>query len=96
MTTEDTKAEQSSAADPQGRNEAIVMRNPGGMREAVKSLSEYWVTYSEQEGYEDYRLETLLDDCLYGIGIAVDPEGYAYAQGYRKFKEDLKAWLGRA
>lgn len=74
----------------------IVMRNHGGMREAVKSLSEYWATYFNQECYEKYSLDTLLNDCLYGIGIAISPDEYSFAPGYWKFKEDLRTWLEHA
>ncbi len=88
--------EVTNPSDRRERVERLVMRNPGGMREAVKSLSNYWVTYSDQKGYEHYSLDTLLDDCLYGIGIAVGPEEYKFANGYGKFKADLKAWLERA
>ena len=91
---ESTKTE--TSADLAGQNDRLVMRNPGGIREAVKSLSNYWVTYPEQEDYGHYSLDTLLDDCLYGIGIAIGPDDYKYANGYDKFKRDLKAWLERA
>ena len=61
------------------------------MKKAVESLQEYMNTYSNQTGYLDYSDETFINDVLYGIGIALEPEDHQFAQGFRKFlKEKLK------
>ena len=59
------------------------------MEEAVKSQQEYWNTYDKQHGYKSYSVETLIDDALYGLGLAIDPSQFQYANGYKKFKEML-------
>lgn len=59
------------------------------MRAAVKALQEFWATYDQQPCYEDYGDVTLIDDALYAIGIALDPEGYKFANGYQKFKDEI-------
>ena len=48
--------------------------------------------YDKQQGYESYSEETLIDDVLYGLGIALDSRN-AYANGYEKFKTRLIAHL---
>lgn len=60
---------------------------------AVASLKDYINTYDQQPGYESYRTETLIDDVLYGLGIALDDK-YKYAQGYEEFKKLLREHLG--
>lgn len=55
---------------------------------AVAALKEYWNTYDNQE-IEGYTTGILIDDALYGIGIAIDPVKYATAPGYDRFKKDL-------
>ena len=61
---------------------------PRKMIESVKILQKYWNTYDKQPGFEDYRLETLIDDALYGLGIAID-EKNTFADGFAKFKREL-------
>lgn len=62
---------------------------------AVTSLKDYINTYDRQPGYESYRAETLIDDVLYGLGIALDDK-YRHAQGYDEFKKVLREHLGAA
>ena len=52
----------------------------------ASSMENYWNEYFSQPGYEDYTVKTFIDDALYGLGIAIDPEKYFAAQGYDKFK----------
>lgn len=42
------------------------------MRAAVASLQSYMAGYDKQPSYETYSEETLIDDVLYGLGIALD------------------------
>jgi hypothetical protein len=72
---------------------SIILHNPEGMNGAINSLSEFWAQYSKQPACENYKLDMLIEDCLYVIGVAIDPEGYAFTNGYDKFIEDLKKWL---
>lgn len=62
------------------------------MRAAVASLKDYMDRYDKQQSYESYSEETLIDDVLYGLGIALDSRN-AYANGYEKFKTRLIAHL---
>ncbi len=64
------------------------------IQDAVASLSEYWGTYGSLN-IEDYSVGILLDDALYGIGIAIDPVKYKEAAGYELFKKDLIERLKR-
>ena len=73
--------------------EQLVMRPPQNMKKAVEFLQHYMATYDQQQGYENYSVETFVNDVLYGLGEAIDPEGHQYAQGFRVFKEKLKAYL---
>lgn len=55
---------------------------------AVKYLQDYMDNYATQEGYGNYSETTLIDDVLYGLGVALDNK-YSCAQGYDLFKERL-------
>ena len=61
--------------------------------DAVKELQEYWNDYSDQLCFEDYRPDTLLDDAIYGIGVAVNPAVYKFSSGFKEFKKDLLKYL---
>lgn len=65
------------------------------MRNMVKSLTKYMETYDKQHGYENYTDTTFVDDVLYVLGIALQPEKYRYAGGYDEFKKFLKDHLDR-
>lgn len=62
----------------------------------VGSLKNYWDVYPHQEWYEKYTTDTVLTHALYGIGMAIDPKKYQYAEGYREFLKDLKSWLNNS
>jgi len=72
---------------------SIVMRNPKGILGAVIDLSECWVDYYKMAIRKDFELNTLIEDCLYKLGMAIDPEGYKGDDGFDKFIKDLKKWL---
>lgn len=63
------------------------------MQVAVKYLQEYFNSYTKQEGYLDYEDSTLIDDALYGLGVALDPK-YKMGTGYTEFKKFLREHLG--
>lgn len=62
------------------------------MKAAVEYLQKYMATYDKQFGYQDYRDETLIDDVLYGLGVALGRE-HQFADGFAKFKAKLRAHL---
>jgi len=59
------------------------------MKTTVAYLQNYMSTYSDQTGYEDYSDETLINDVLYGLGMAIDPENNQRANGFLRFKDIL-------
>jgi hypothetical protein len=63
------------------------------MRDAVAYLKKYMRTYDKQIGYADYSETTLIDDVLYGLGVALDRE-HVGASGYDTFKDRLREHLG--
>jgi hypothetical protein len=64
------------------------------MQRIVTHFQEYVRTYDSQMGYLDYEDKTLLDDMLYGLGLAID-EKYRYGSGYDKFKTVLRNHLDK-
>ena len=66
------------------------------MKKVVGYLQDYMNTYSGQAGYLDYADETLIDDVLYGLGVALGPKRYIFAQGFRKFRARLRDHLANA
>ena len=69
------------------------------VRRTIESLKEYINTYEDQKGYEDYSDTTIIDDMLYGLGVAMGDEHeheneYKYADGFDRFKDRLRKHLG--
>lgn len=63
------------------------------MENAVRYLNEYMQTYAKQYGYQNYQDRTLIDDVLYGLGVALDRKEYQFADGFQRFKERLQRHL---
>lgn len=59
------------------------------MRTIVARFQEYVRTYSDQAHYDQYRDQTFMDDMIYGIGIAMEPEKWRQGQGFDAFKAEL-------
>jgi hypothetical protein len=59
----------------------------------VASLQAYVGSYDKQSGYTDYTDKTLIDDMLYGLGLAMDPKAHNGADGYEAFREVLQRHL---
>ena len=57
-------------------------------QEALESLIDYWTSYSKQHGWEDYTPQTFINDALYSVARAINPE-YQFKSGYEKFLQDL-------
>ena len=61
-------------------------------RKVIESMTEYLQTYPKQAFWEKYTPKTIIDDLVYGLGIAVD-EKYVGASGYRDWKAYLIKFL---
>ena len=59
----------------------------------VESLKNYITAYGKQVHYREYTDSILIDDMLYGLGIAIDPDKYRFANGYKDFKSVLRKHL---
>ncbi len=71
----------------------LTARDPTMIIDASARIQNFWLTYSNQEGYQNYSLETFLNDALYGIGLAIDESKYREAQGFDQFKKELIEYL---
>jgi hypothetical protein len=89
MTTENTEHEQSSAADPQGRNEALVIGDAEVAR-FIGKLKKY--LEDESPDQNEWEAQTVLKDVIYLFGTSVDDK-YAFANGFDKFKEEVEKAL---
>lgn len=58
----------------------------------MDKFKEYVNTYDQRKNGLDND-ETIVKDMLYGIGLCLDKRKYCFAQGYRKFKTFLKAFI---
>jgi len=59
------------------------------IKSTIEYLKKYVNTYETQYGYLDYSNDIIINDMLYGIGIAINEQKYKYANGYREFKKYL-------
>lgn len=60
------------------------------MKAMVQNLQKYVVTYHKQAGYLEYTDTIFIDDMLYGIGIALEPDLHSFANGYEIWKAKLR------
>jgi hypothetical protein len=60
---------------------------------AIKYLVKYMATYDKQIGYLEYTDETIIEDVLYGLGVAIGGKKYMWANGFATFKERLAKHL---
>ena len=65
------------------------------MRKAIQYLMDHMNTYDLQGGCLDYSDETLIDDVLYGLGVALGGKEHQYAQGFEVWKAKLRKHLER-
>jgi hypothetical protein len=63
------------------------------MQKAIRFLADYMSTYEAQAGSLNYTDKTLIDDVLYSLGVAFEPEAHKYASGYDVWKEKLREHL---
>ncbi len=59
----------------------------------VKYLQRYLETYDKQYGYQNYTDRTFINDILYGLGVALNPENHQYADGFDRWKKELIEFL---
>jgi len=59
------------------------------VKKIIDDLKKYINTYVKQHGYLDYSDETIINDMLYGIGIATDKSKYQFNNGFNDFKKYL-------
>jgi len=58
------------------------------IKEIVKKFQVYVATYTNQQFYENYSEECIINDMIYGLGIAINDK-FNYANGYREWKKEL-------
>lgn len=67
-----------------------VKSNPNKRMELmVQYLKRYIDTYDNQYHYQNYSDTILIDDILYGLGVALNPEEHQFADGFDTFKNKL-------
>lgn len=59
------------------------------IEQAIDYLQRYMNTYTDQPYYTEYSRDIVLDDILYGLGIALGGERFKYARGYDAWKRLL-------
>lgn len=64
------------------------------IRKIVAEFQNYVRTYTKQKHYDTYTDSIVIDDMLYGIGIALNEGDYAFSEGYERFKAKLREHLG--
>lgn len=78
MTTLEIQQQIEQTSDPKERMKLMVMY-----------LKRYMETYDKQPGYENYGDDTLINDVLYGLGVALDPDNHTFASGFDLWKKKL-------
>ena len=100
MTTEATKAPDASGSplERQVRPAApkVVKRlnaKQKRMQRAIRFLADYMATYEQQTECLNYTDKTLIDDVLYALGVAFEPQQHKYASGFDVWKDALRAHM---
>jgi hypothetical protein len=62
--------------------------------QVVKKFQEYVATYSDQLFYKTYSVECIVNDMIYGLGIAIDDK-FKFANGYREWKKELNEIINK-
>jgi len=65
------------------------------VKKAIKFLKRYINTYESQRGYLNYDDTTIIDDILYGLGLALDEKKYSFYSGFMTFKAFLRKHLNK-
>ena len=86
------RTETPNAASTRESGSFVMCKTPK-MKKAVAYLTNYMVTYDKQIGYLDYNARTYIDDILYGLGVSLNSEEFSGADGFMRFKKELKQYL---
>ena len=63
------------------------------IKQAVAVLQEYMNTYQDQPEYERYMTVTLVNDVIYGLGLAIDENRFSGHAGFTEFRRVLAEHL---
>lgn len=64
------------------------------MGRAVRFLQHYIGSYKDDlGGWKHLETRVFIDDVLYGLGVAIAPKRYRFADGFKRFKADLVKYL---
>lgn len=63
------------------------------MKLMVSYLQNYMRTYDQQPYYENYTDTTLINDVLYGLGLALNPAQHQFADGFDDWKNTLAQFI---
>ena len=78
---------------PAAKNRTRLTAKQKRMKRAIRYLADYFGSYEKQLGCLDYTDKTLIDDVLYGLGVALDPMAHMWAGGYEVWKNKLREHL---
>jgi hypothetical protein len=68
---------------------ARLTRHQRQMKRIIDAFASYAASYAEEPYSTSYGLDVFIDDMLFGIGQAIDPEVYGDAAGYWRFRARL-------
>jgi hypothetical protein len=74
----------------------VLTKRQKRMQKIVAAMQLYVSTYNDQSSYLDYSDETLINDMLYGIGLALDDKEFYSGTGFDRFKKRLRGYLPAA
>lgn len=63
------------------------------VQRAIACLKNYMDTYDRQVGYLDYSDDTIINDVLYGLGVALGGKKHMFADGFARWKAVLRQKL---
>ena len=90
----EVRKEEGPVSDPEPKQPVKrLLKRQKRVKRAIEFLKDYYARYDQQFDYLDYSDHTLIDDALYGIGVALEPDKYRFADGYAKFKAILRKHL---
>jgi hypothetical protein len=59
------------------------------MKLMVEYMQHYMRTYTQQYNYQEYTDKTFIQDILYGLGVAINPQDHRWSDGFDRWKETL-------
>lgn len=64
------------------------------MKKVITDFHRYVSTYMDGDEGRDLSAKSVVLDMVYGIGISLDRDQYYGADGFDRFKAQLRGWLG--